>query len=137
MGINATSYALIREDGKIETFIRLDLPEGWEPPEGYSIIPDDELPEGLERVPENPQTIPQTISARQIRLWLIQHGYTLSQIDNIINQIPDELQKNVVMVEWEYTPYVERNHPWINILGQALGLASSQIDQVFIEASII
>lgn len=48
MGQNATSYAYINSDGKVETFIRLDLPEGWVPPEGYSIIPDDELPEDWE-----------------------------------------------------------------------------------------
>lgn len=137
MGNNATSYALIRPDGKVETFIKLDLPESWTPQEGYSIVPNDELPSNWEMAPSEPAQIPQTISARQIRLWLIQHNYTLSQIDNIINQIPDELQKNIVMVEWEYAPYVERHHPWINVLGAALGLNSQEIDQAFIEASVL
>lgn len=49
MGQNATSYALINSNGRVETFIRLDLPEGWIPPEGYSIIPNDELLEGWEK----------------------------------------------------------------------------------------
>lgn len=48
MGQNATSYAFINPNGKVETFIRLDFPEGWSPPEGYRIVPDDELPEDLE-----------------------------------------------------------------------------------------
>jgi hypothetical protein len=138
MGINATSLALIRlSDNLVETFLRLDVSETWQPPEGYYVLPDDELPEGYQRVPEEQPQVPKSISARQIRLWLIQHNYTLSQIDGIINQIPDELQKNTVMVEWEYAPYIERNHFWINILGEELGLNPSQIDQAFIEASTI
>lgn len=52
MGQNATSYAFINQNGKVETFIRMDLPENWSPPEGYSIVPDDELPDGWEMQPE-------------------------------------------------------------------------------------
>lgn len=48
MGKNATSYAFINSNGKVETFIRMDLPEGWSPPEGFSIVPNDELPDNYE-----------------------------------------------------------------------------------------
>jgi hypothetical protein len=81
--------------------------------------------------------IPQTISARQIRLWLIQNGFQLSQIDEAINSIEDILIRETVKIEWEYAPYVERTHPWLVPLAQSLSLNEQQIDQAFIEASTI
>jgi hypothetical protein len=79
--------------------------------------------------------IPQTISARQIRLWLIQNGFILSQIDQAINSIADPIVREITKVEWEYAPYIERNHPWLEPLANSLGLNSSQIDQAFLESS--
>ena len=137
MGENATSYALVRADGKVETFLRLDMPAGWEPEPGYTLVPDDELPEGWERVTEELPTVPTTISARQIRLWLVTHGYTNADIENAIAGIPDEMQRNIVQIEWEYAPYVERTHPWLESLGSLLGLDSAAIDQAFREASVL
>jgi hypothetical protein len=81
--------------------------------------------------------VPASVSARQIRLWLIQHGISLSQVDAAIASIPDELQRDSVKVEWEYAPYVERAHPMLIPLAAALGLTEEQVDQAFIEASII
>jgi hypothetical protein len=81
--------------------------------------------------------IPQTISARQIRLWLINHNFSLSQIELAINNIEDLLIRETVRIEWEYAPYVERSHPWLIPLAQSLGLNEEQIDQAFREASLI
>lgn len=136
MGENAISYALVRPDGKVETFLRLDMPAGWEPEPGYTLVPDDELPEGWERY-EDPAPVPATISPRQIRIWLITHGISLAVVEQAIASIPDETQRQIVQVEWEYAPYVERAHPWLEALGAALGMDSAAIDQAFREASVI
>lgn len=136
MGENAKSLALVRQsDNKVETFLRLDVPLGWEPPEGYYVIPDDELPEGWERVPPEPEVIPEQISARQIRLWLVQNGISLGDVEQAINSIQDSMTKEIVKIEWEYAPYVERKHPWLEQLGSALGLDSNAIDHAFVQAS--
>lgn len=82
-------------------------------------------------------TQPFRISARQIRLWLIQNGIALSQIDDAINNIEDPNTREVVRIEWEFAPYVERSHPWLVPLAESLGLNESQIDQAFSEASVI
>ena len=82
-------------------------------------------------------TVPSTVSSRQIRLWLIRHGISLAQVDAAIDAIPDQLQRDSVRVEWDYAPYVERSHPMLVPLAQALGLPEQQIDQAFIEASTI
>lgn len=79
--------------------------------------------------------IPASVSARQIRLWLIQNGFQLSQIDSAIDSIEDTTTRQIVKVEWEYAPYVERSHPMLIPLAAALGLTEEQVDQAFIEAS--
>ena len=97
---------------------------------------DDAAWNGSEWVVPTPE-IPASVSARQIRLWLIQHGISLAQVDAAINEIPDQLQQDSVRVEWEYAPYVERSHNMLGPLAMALGLTEEQIDQAFVEASII
>jgi len=82
-----------------------------------------------------PVVIPESISARQIRLWLIMHGISLAAVEQAIDQIPDEQQRDITRVEWEYAPYVERTHPMLIPLATVLGLSSEIIDQAFIEAS--
>lgn len=82
-----------------------------------------------------PIIVPETISARQVRLWLLNNGIQLSQVENAIDTINDPLLRESTRVEWEYAPYIERNHPLIESLGQYLGLNSNQIDQAFIEAN--
>jgi hypothetical protein len=81
--------------------------------------------------------VPESVSARQIRLWLVRHGISLSQVDSAIDNIPDQLQRDSVRVEWDYAPYVERNHPMLIPLASALELTEQQVDQAFIEASSI
>lgn len=82
-----------------------------------------------------PVVVPQSISPRQIRLWFIQNNIPLSTVENAINSIEDNILRETTKVEWEYSPYVERNHPMINTLGAILGLTPEIIDQAFITAS--
>jgi hypothetical protein len=77
---------------------------------------------------------PQTISARQIRLWLLQNGISLQMVSNAIAAIEDPITRDSVSIEWEYAPYIERNHPMLVPLAQALGLNETDIDRGFIEA---
>ena len=131
------SWALVRDsDGLVETFLRLDLPLGWKAPEGFSLIPDDQLPAGWSKISQE-IPVPSTITATQIRLWLVNNGFSMNQIYDIISQIPDPLLKAQIEVQWEYAPYVERDHPMINTLGASLGLSSEQINQAFREASVL
>jgi len=80
-------------------------------------------------------SVPSSISPRQIRLWFINNNILLSSVEAAINSISDSVLKEKTLVEWEYSPYVERNHPMVEALGSVLGLSSQQIDQAFIEAS--
>lgn len=82
-----------------------------------------------------PVVVPETISARQVRLWLIDNDISLTSVEAAIDTIVNEKLREKTKVEWEYAPYVERNHPLIESLAQYLGLTSEQIDQGFIDAS--
>jgi hypothetical protein len=86
--------------------------------------------------PETP-LVPASVSARQIRLWLIRNSVSLAQVDAAIDAIPDQIQRDSVRVEWDYAPYVERSHKMLIPLATALGLTAEQVDQAFVEASII
>ena len=92
---------------------------------------------GFNQSAELTPPIPESVSARQIRLWLVQHGISLAQVDAAIDSITDPLQRDSVRVEWDYAPYVERTHPMLIPLAAALGLTAEQVDQAFIEASTI
>jgi hypothetical protein len=86
--------------------------------------------------PESP-AVPASVSARQIRLWLVAHGVSLAAVEAAIDAIPDALQRDSVRVEWEYAPYVERSHPMLVPLAAALGLSEDQVDQAFVEAATL
>lgn len=136
MGTNATSWALVNADGRVVTFLRLDLPPSWMPPPGHTIVADDDLPAGWQRA-EDESPVPQSVTARQIRLWLVRHGVQLASVDAAIDAIPDATARDSVRVEWEYAPYVERSHPWLVPLAQALGLSEAQVDAAFREAAAL
>lgn len=82
-------------------------------------------------------SVPASVSARQIRLYLLRQGISLAAVDAAINAIPDAVTRDSVRVEWEYAPYVERSHLMLVPLAAALGLTESQVDQAFVEAATI
>ena len=130
------SLAILNALGQVVTFVRPDVPEGWQPPEGCTAVPDDELPEGWQHAPDN-SPVPQSISARQIRLWLVRHGVSLAMVEAAINAIPEAVTRESVRVEWEYAPYVERTHAWLVPMAAALGMTESQVDAAFREAAAL
>ena len=136
MGSNATSLAIVNAAGEVETFVRLDVPDGWSPPDGCTAVPDDELPAGWKRATID-VPVPGTISPRQARLWLIRRGITLAQVDEAIASITDTVTRETVQVEWEYGSEVHRASPWLAALGPVLGLDDATLDQAFREAATL
>jgi hypothetical protein len=90
---------------------------------------------GINQTADLTPPVPESVSARQIRLWLIRHGISLAAVDAAIGAIPEQLQRDSVRVEWDYAPYVERSHPMLIPLAAALGLTEQQVDQAFVEAA--
>ena len=81
-------------------------------------------------------SVPQSITMRQCRLQLISMGLD-DEVESAIEAITDATQKKIVRTEWEYAATVDRHNGWIETLGTSLGMTSEQLDQMFIEASVL
>jgi len=136
MGSNATSLAIVNKAGEVETFVRLDVPAGWTPPEGCTAIPDDELPAGWAMAADT-SPVPESISPMQARLWIVRNGIALTDIDAAIESIADQQTRDTVRVQWEYGLEVFRSSAWLAALGPVLGLDDTTLDQAFREAAAL
>lgn len=77
------------------------------------------------------------LTARQLRLGLVTNGITLSSVEATIAAIPDDTDREVAMIEWEYASEFDRGHHLILQVGTALGLTEAQIDSMWMAASTL
>jgi hypothetical protein len=47
------SLAIVNAVGRVVTFVRPDVPEGWTPPNGCTAVPGDQLPPGWQYEPQH------------------------------------------------------------------------------------
>jgi hypothetical protein len=80
---------------------------------------------------EVPQPVPDTITATQIRLWLLGRGISPAVVDEAVANSGNE----GAMIQWEYSPYIERSHPLVEAIAASLGMTPVDVDAAFIEAS--
>lgn len=71
------------------------------------------------------------LSARQLRLGLLNAGLIPSQVTAAIETLPAGPEKETAKVEWEYATTFRRLHPLIAIVGGVLGLTDEQIDAMW------
>lgn len=95
----------------------------------------EEVQAKIKELERGSQPVPESVTAWQIRRWLISQGISLAKVDAAIAAIPDAAQREAAKVDWEYAPYVERSHPMLVPLGAALGMTPEQIDAAFVEAA--
>jgi hypothetical protein len=84
--------------------------------------------------PPPPPRVPASIARRQLRLWLVRHGYTLAQVEALIDALP-EPQRTEARIEWHDATQFERGHPLLRQLaGQLLGLEGTALDAALNQA---
>jgi len=84
--------------------------------------------------PLPPQPPPAAITRRQLRLWLVRHGYTLAQVEALIDALP-EPQRTEARIEWQDATQYERGHPLLRQLaGQLLDLEGAALDTALDQA---
>ena len=104
-------------------------------------IPDSEVPqEEIDKmeamqVEDDTVQVPEKISNLQLRSQLILQGFDLNLIEQTFNRISDATQRELIITAWEYATNFYRNNPMIVAMGNLLGLTSSQVDEIFINAS--
>lgn len=122
------------------------LPRSWKNISNLPALPKETLeefgffwvePEPQELAPEEPEgpAIVVEVTMRQARLALLQ-GNLLHLVDPAIDALP-EPDRSAARIEWEYSQTVERNKPFVQMLGAALGLSEQQIDQLFETAATL
>ena len=86
--------------------------------------------------PEPPEIKIPSVTARQLRLWLLSRGRALSEVDDAIEALPVGVREPA-RIEWEYSTSYERAHPLIESIGDALGFTDVEIDEGFPEAAAL
>lgn len=94
------------------------------------------LPDSTDDLPDLP-AVPERVSPRQLRIWLVTHGVSLDAVSAAIAAIPDETQRQIARIEWDHSPYYERNHPMLQAVAGWLGLTPEQVDDAFREAATL
>ena len=86
---------------------------------------------------EPPATQPQepffpTLTRKQLRNGLLSIGVTSAEVEAQIAAIPDPLEREAAMIDWQDTQSYQRDYPMITQIGAALGLPEDQIDALWL-----
>ena len=71
------------------------------------------------------------LKRRQFRLTLVMNGYDLNEIEALIDQIEDPMQRTIAQIEWQDATDFERTNPTLLMMAQMLGLTSEQLDSLW------
>lgn len=131
----------IVENGIVVNVILADDPDEFgsvacsdEVSPGWTYADGEFTPPEVEPLPPEPLG---SLTARQLRLGLVTNGLSLDQVTATIDGIPDEQDRAVAKIEWEYASQFERDHPLIAQVGAALGLTEFQIDTMWKQAMML
>ena len=71
------------------------------------------------------------LTRRQFRLALVMNGFALADIEALINQIEDDMQRQIIQIEWQDATVFERNNSSLFVMAALMGLSSAQIDELW------
>ena len=74
------------------------------------------------------------LTRRQFRLALVMNGFALADIEALINQIEDDMQRQIIQIEWQDATVFERNSSGLFVTAALMGLSSAQIDELWSQA---
>lgn len=82
----------------------------------------------------NKSLIPNTISQRQLRTQLALNGFNLSDVQAVIDSLPDP-NKTIAQIAWDYALTFFRDDTLLNSIADILGISESELNDIFINAS--
>ena len=74
------------------------------------------------------------LTRRQFRLALVMNGFALADIEAIINQIEDDMQRQIIQIEWQDATVFERNNSSLFAMAALMGLSAEQVDALWVQA---
>lgn len=78
--------------------------------------------------------VPASVTRRKARQALLLSGITKEMVTTALQNIPDPLERDLAMIEWEDSLEFERNRPLVAAVGALFGLTDEQLDELFITA---
>jgi len=100
----------------------------------YEILDETGSCVGHSRSQASAPPVPDSLTAVQIRLWLVAHGITLEHVDAAIAALPDETRE-ATRIEWEYSGTIHRASSTLVAMAAAFGMDEAAIDAAFVEAA--
>lgn len=105
-------------------------------PEGVSAQQGDVYADGAFTKPEPPApAVPQIVSMKQARLALLDAGL-LDKVTAAIGAMESTYQARA-LIEWEFSPTVERDSSLVKLLAGALGLSDAALNTLFSKAATL
>ena len=80
---------------------------------------------------------PPILTRRQLRLALVTNGFALADIEALINQIEDDMQRQIIQIEWQDATVFERNSSSLLVMAGLLQLTNGQVDALWSQASLL
>ncbi|MDN5644107.1 MAG: hypothetical protein L0G67_01965 [Acinetobacter sp.] len=75
-----------------------------------------------------------SLTRRQFRLALVTNGFALADIEALINQIEDDMQRQIIQIEWQDATVFERNNSSLFVMAALMGLSAEQMDALWSQA---
>lgn len=72
-----------------------------------------------------------TLTRRQFRLALATNGYSLADIEALIAQIEDDMQRQIIQIEWQDATTFIRTSPNLLTMANLMGLSAEQVDALW------
>ena len=74
------------------------------------------------------------LTRRQFRLALVTNGYSLTDIEALIAQIEDDMQRQIIQIEWQDATVFERNSSSLLVMAGLMQLNKEQVDALWSQA---
>ena len=74
------------------------------------------------------------LTRRQFRLALATNGYNLADIETLIAQIEDDMQRQIIQIEWQDATTFIRTSPNLLFMANLIGLSAEQVDALWSQA---
>ena len=77
------------------------------------------------------------LTRRQFRLALVANGYKLSDIETLIAQIEDDIQRQIIQIEWQDATVFERNSSSLLVMVGLMQINTEQVDALWSQALML
>ena len=74
------------------------------------------------------------LTRRQFRLALVMNGFALADIEALINQIEDDMQRQIIQVEWRDAATFERHSANLLVMADLMEMDKPTVDALWTQA---